>query len=92
MHHTHNQPICPYLEESINLFSVGCKGHEPCCQVDQAANHHVLLAKARLMITDEVSAPHHVAVTVLHAAGENSKNTYFCTFYVLVCFFLQVRS
>lgn len=87
MRHTHNQPISPYLVESIYLFSIGCKGHEPCCQVNQAANHHVLLAKAGLMITHEVSAPHHVAVTVLHAAEKNSKSTFIFVFsFILVLF------
>lgn len=57
-----------YLVECVYLFSIGCKGHETRCQVNQAANHHVLLAEAGLLIADQVPSPHHVTVTVLHTA------------------------
>lgn len=85
MHHasgSHSQPkpIFPYLVERVYLLSVGCKGHEPRGQVDQAADHHVLLAEAGLMITHEVAAPHHIAVTVLHAAENSGYNTFILYF------------
>lgn len=57
-----------YLVEGVNLFSIGCEGHETCCQVDQAADHHVLLAEAGLLVADQVPSPHHVTVAVLHTA------------------------
>lgn len=79
---SHSQPksIFSYLVERVYLLSVGCKGHEPRRQVDQAADHHVLLAEAGLMITHEVTAPHHIAVTVLHAAVNSRYNTFILYF------------
>lgn len=41
-----------YLVEGVYLLSICCESHETCCQVDQAANHHVLLAEAGLLIAD----------------------------------------
>lgn len=64
----------PYLVEGVDLFSIGCEGHEASCQVNQTANHHVLLAETGLMVADQVSSPDHVAVTMFHTIEKNSKD------------------
>lgn len=65
----------PYLVKGVYLLSIGCKGHETGCQINQAANNHVLLAEAGLLIADQVPSPHHITVTVLHAAEKKQNSS-----------------
>lgn len=62
--------ILSNLVKHVDFFAICCKGHESCCQINKAAHHHVLLTEPGLLSANQVPSPHHVTVTMFHAADK----------------------
>lgn len=61
------------LVKGVYLFSISGKSHEPCVQINETANHEVLLTDAGLLGIAEFSSPHHVAVAAFNTVKDTKK-------------------
>lgn len=62
----HAKPNSSNLVKCVYLFSISSESHESGVQINETANHKILLTDPGLLRAAKLASPNHVAVTALY--------------------------
>lgn len=82
------------LVKCVYLFSISSESHKSCVQINEAANHKILLTDSGLLGVAELPSPNHVAVTSFYTEQdkeEKSEYLYIITFSFKLKIFFQSK-